>query len=45
MTRKEEIEKQIAENAEAFKRGDMTYEELHSEQYLLFKELRKIEGE
>ena len=31
MTRKEEIEKQIAENAEAFMRGDMTYEELHSE--------------
>lgn len=45
MTRKEEIEKQIAENAEAFMRGDMTYEELHSEQYPLFKELREIEGE
>ena len=42
MTR-EEIEKQIAENAELFKRGELTYEEFHSEQYLLFKQLREME--
>lgn len=45
----EEIKKRIAEleqethmNAEDFKKGELSYEELHSMQYLLFKEIDEL---
>lgn len=37
-----ELEKETKKNAEDFKRGDLSYEELHSMQYLLFKEIEEI---
>ena len=37
-----ELEEETKKNAEDFKRGDLSYEELHSMQYLLFKEIEEI---
>lgn len=36
------LEEETKKNAEDFKRGDLSYEELHSMQYLLFKEIEEI---
>lgn len=37
-------EKEMQKNADEFKHGDMTYEELHSEQYLLVSLIEDLKG-
>lgn len=36
------LEEETKKNADDFKRGDLSYEEFHSMQYLLFKEIEDI---
>jgi hypothetical protein len=42
ISRIEELEAETKKNADDFKNGDLSYEELHSMQYLLFKEIEGI---
>lgn len=42
ISRIEELEAETKKNADDFKNGDLSYEELHSMQYLLFKEIEDI---